>query len=84
MSDGLIEAMWETLAALTVAAAICIGITSLSACLNEVRTARASVATAHADDAAATRRAAAFASPLKLNSMVTCKSTSAFDPEVSS
>ncbi len=46
MSDGLVEAMWETLVALVVAAAICIGITSLSACLNEVRTARASVAAA--------------------------------------
>jgi hypothetical protein len=48
MSDGLIEAMWETLVALAVAAAICIGITSLSACLNEARTTRASADTAHA------------------------------------
>jgi hypothetical protein len=37
MSDGLIEAVWETLVALAVAAAICAGIISLSAHLNEAR-----------------------------------------------
>jgi hypothetical protein len=48
MSDGLIEAMWETLVALAVAAAICAGIISLSAHLNEARIARTSVDMAQA------------------------------------
>jgi len=43
MSDDWIEAMWETLVALGIAAAICAGIVSLSTHLNEARIARTSV-----------------------------------------
>ena len=44
-----IEAMWETLIALAIAAAICVGMISLSVHLNETRNARASaVGTAQA------------------------------------
>lgn len=40
MSGGLIEAMFETLFGLAIAAAICVGVISLSVHLNEARTAR--------------------------------------------
>jgi hypothetical protein len=42
MSGGLIEAIWETLVVLAVAAAISIGLISLSTHLNETQIARAS------------------------------------------
>jgi Na+-translocating ferredoxin:NAD+ oxidoreductase RnfG subunit len=48
-----IEAMWETLIALAIAAAICVGMISLSVHLNEAQIARAS-ATSTAKAAAAT------------------------------
>ena len=49
MPDGFIEAMWETLIARAIAAAICVGMISLSVHLNETRIARASaVGTAQA------------------------------------
>ena len=44
ISGGFIEAMCETLVALAIAAAICIGVISLSAHVNEARSARASAA----------------------------------------
>jgi hypothetical protein len=40
MSDGFIEATFETLFALAIAAAICVGVISLSVHLNEARNAR--------------------------------------------
>jgi hypothetical protein len=55
MPGDFIEGIWETLIALAIAAAICVGMTSLSVHLNEMRIARASaVQTAQA--AAATMR----------------------------
>jgi Na+-translocating ferredoxin:NAD+ oxidoreductase RnfG subunit len=42
--SGFIEAMWETLVALAIAAAICVGMISLSVHLNEAQIARASAA----------------------------------------
>lgn len=48
MPEGLIKAMWETLVALAIAAAICAGIISLSVHLNEARIARTSVDMAQA------------------------------------
>ena len=44
MSEGFIEAMLETLIALATAAAVCVSVISLSAHLNEARTAPAAVA----------------------------------------
>jgi Tfp pilus assembly protein PilV len=44
MSAGFIEAMCETLVALAIAAAICVGVISLSVHLNETQIARASAA----------------------------------------
>ena len=40
LSDGFIEAMWETLIAVATAVAICVSLISLSAHLNEVKTVR--------------------------------------------
>jgi hypothetical protein len=40
MSDGFIEATFETLFALAIAAAICVGVITLSVHLNEARSAR--------------------------------------------
>jgi hypothetical protein len=40
LSGGFIEAMWETSIALTVAAAICVGLISLSAHLDKAKTLR--------------------------------------------
>jgi hypothetical protein len=40
LTGGFIEAMWETLIALPMAAAICIGLISLSAHLNKAKTLR--------------------------------------------
>jgi hypothetical protein len=40
LSGGFIEAMWETLIALTIAAAICVGLISLSAHLDKAKTLR--------------------------------------------
>lgn len=40
MSDGFVEAMWETLITLATAVAICISVISLSAHLNETRAIR--------------------------------------------
>jgi hypothetical protein len=40
MSDGFIEATFETLFALAIATAICVGVISLSVHLNEARSAR--------------------------------------------
>jgi len=53
MSDGFIEAMLETLVALAVAGAICVGLISLSVHLNEARIARG-LAAGTAQAAAAT------------------------------
>jgi len=55
MSDGFVEAMWETLITLATAVAICISVISLSAHLNETRAIRGaaiqSSAVRHAADA---------------------------------
>ncbi len=40
LSDGFVEALWETLIALTTAAGICVTVISLAAHLNETRAAR--------------------------------------------
>ena len=42
-SDGFLEAMLETLIALAIVAAICVSVMSLSAHLNNARTARAAL-----------------------------------------
>jgi hypothetical protein len=44
ISDGFIEATFETLFALAIAAAICVGVISLSVHLNEARSARGAAA----------------------------------------
>jgi hypothetical protein len=44
LTGGFIEAMWETLIALTMVAAICISLISLSAHLNKAKTLREAVA----------------------------------------
>jgi hypothetical protein len=44
LSGSFVEALCETLVALAIAAAICVGVTSLSVHLNETQIARASAA----------------------------------------
>lgn len=40
LSDGFVEALWETMMALATAAGICVSVISLAAHLNETRAAR--------------------------------------------
>jgi hypothetical protein len=40
LSDGFVEALWESIIALATAAGICVSVISLAAHLNETRTAR--------------------------------------------
>jgi hypothetical protein len=61
MSDGCIEEMWETLIALATAAAICIGVVSLAAHLNETRAARGTESSTQAHEAADARLPAGVA-----------------------
>jgi hypothetical protein len=43
LSDGFVEALWETIIALATAAGICVSVISLAAHLNEIRAARSAV-----------------------------------------
>ena len=43
LSDGFVEALWETTIALATAAGICVGVISLAAHLNETRAVRSAV-----------------------------------------
>ena len=43
LSDGFIDALWETLIALATAAGICVSVISLAAHLDETRAARSAV-----------------------------------------
>ena len=43
LSDGFVEALWETMIALATAAGICVGVISLAAHLNDTRAARSPV-----------------------------------------
>jgi hypothetical protein len=40
LSDGFVEALWETMIALAMAAGICVGVVSLAAYLNETQAVR--------------------------------------------
>ena len=44
LSDGFVEALWETMIALATAAGICVSVISLAAHLNETRAVRSAVA----------------------------------------
>jgi hypothetical protein len=43
LSDGLVEALWETIITLATAAGICVSVISLAAHLNETRAVRSAV-----------------------------------------
>ena len=43
LSDGFVEALWETIIALATAAGICVSVISLAAHLDETRAARSAV-----------------------------------------